>query len=334
MTGFDGFRGTAWISPWFPGANTLCDPLDNPLYAHFPPAPPAGFIFCSGFNHLRTADYACTGTGAGRSNVIHKIKVAEFGPAAGATGPGRGPASKVMDTMWNLTDRYGPRLTNSPQFRAAGDWAVSQLKEWGLSNVHLEKWSTAEVPAGAIPGWEVTRYSGAMVEPSYMPIIGLPIAWTSGTNGPLTGEAILAPIVSPADVEKYRGKVKGRIVLTSVVPELALPTTPLATRYTPEQLADLTQELIPVPRTPGGGRGNNAVANMTSEERDLSRRNRQFLEGRRGPAHHRGNCARTGELLFGGGAPRRAIPQKIFRTCPSPRSITIELPGSYNTKSR
>src|ERR1700691_1670930 len=72
-------------------------------------------------------------------NVIHKVKAAELsgggrgGAAAGAPQTG----SKVMDTMWYLTDRYGPRLTNSPQFQAAGAWAVSQLKEWGLSNVAL-----------------------------------------------------------------------------------------------------------------------------------------------------------------------------------------------------
>ena len=61
-------------------------------------------------------------------NVIHKIKVAEFGAGGGGGGGGgRGggaAGSKVMDIMWSLTDRYGPRLTNSPQFRAAGDWAV------------------------------------------------------------------------------------------------------------------------------------------------------------------------------------------------------------------
>jgi len=63
-------------------------------------------------------------------------------------------------------------------------WAEGQLKEWGLSNVHLEPWSTKDVPSGAIPSWELVSYSGAMVEPTYMPIIGLPSAWTAGTNGP------------------------------------------------------------------------------------------------------------------------------------------------------
>src|SRR5438309_8961999 len=82
-------------------------------------------------------------------NVIHKIKTAELGGGGGFGGGGGGgrgrggPSSKVMDLMWSLTDRYGPRLTNSPQFRAAGDWAAGQLKAWGLSNIHLEKWPTA-----------------------------------------------------------------------------------------------------------------------------------------------------------------------------------------------
>src|ERR1700683_5195896 len=82
-------------------------------------------------------------------NVMHKIKTAELaggGGFGGGGGGGRGGGaggSRVMTIMYNLTDRYGPRLTNSPQFRAAGDWAVGQLKEWGLSNAHLEKWSTA-----------------------------------------------------------------------------------------------------------------------------------------------------------------------------------------------
>src|ERR1051325_4224111 len=128
-------------------------------------------------------------------NVVHKIKTAELGAGGGFGGGGAGGGrggSQVMSIMYNLTDRYGPRLTNSPQFRAAGEWATGQLKEWGLSNVHLEKWSTAGGRGGAIPGWQMTGYSGAMVEPTYMPIIGYPQAWTGGTNGPITGEAMLA----------------------------------------------------------------------------------------------------------------------------------------------
>ena len=125
--------------------------------------------------------------------------------------------------MYNLTDRYGPRLTNSPQFRRAGDWAVGQLKEWGLSNVKLEKWATTGGRGGPIPSWEVTGYSGAMVEPTYMPLVGYPQAWSGSTNGPITGEAVLAQIQAPADLDKFHGKLKGKIVLTAAPPELAFP---------------------------------------------------------------------------------------------------------------
>src|ERR1035441_7591373 len=142
-------------------------------------------------------------------NVMHKIKTAEMGGGGGfgGGGGGRGGAGRgapIMETMYNLTDRYGPRLTNSPQFRAAGEWAVKQLNDWGLSNVHLEKWATAPPPGAAdenaalagrgraaIPGWEFTEYEGAMVEPSYMPIIGYPQAWSGSTDGKGTRDAIM-----------------------------------------------------------------------------------------------------------------------------------------------
>src|SRR5579862_9012697 len=125
-------------------------------------------------------------------NVIHKIKAAEMGGGGGGFGGGRGGGGArvpIMETMYSLTDRYGPRLTNSPQYRAAGDWAVGQLKEWGLSNVHLEPWTTAGGRGGSIPSWEMKHYFAAMTEPTYMPLIGYPQAWSGSTAGTVTGEA-------------------------------------------------------------------------------------------------------------------------------------------------
>ena len=170
-------------------------------------------------------------------NAIHKIKAEEY------------EHSKVMDILYNLTDRYGPRLTNSPQFRAAGDWAVKQLQDWGLSQAHLEKWG----PFGN--GWENDYFAASMVEPTYQAIIAMPVAWTVGTNGPLTGEAILAPIATPADLDKFHGKLEGKIVLVSAPRELAFPTAPLAHRYTADELNDMMLDVIPGGRGGRGGRG-------------------------------------------------------------------------------
>jgi carboxypeptidase Q len=219
-------------------------------------------------------------------NMIHRIKTEEF------------QNSQVMEIVYNLTDRYGPRLVNSPQFRAAGDWAVKQLNDWGLDNVHLEKW------AANIPGWEYTYYNGAIVEPVYQPIIGVPVAWTPGTNGPVTGEAILAPVQTPGDMEKFHGKLAGKIVLTVAPPELPAPTTPLARRYTPEELAELATELIPA----GGGRGGRGPlpGNMTPEEmRTFRQKLASYWKEEKVLLTLQANARGESGTLFGGGAQNR-----------------------------
>ena len=40
--------------------------------------------------------------------------------------------SEVMETAWQLTEVFGPRLTNSPGMRAAGEWAITRLTEMGI----------------------------------------------------------------------------------------------------------------------------------------------------------------------------------------------------------
>src|ERR1035441_3958375 len=116
-------------------------------------------------------------------NTIHEIKEETLGRN-----------SKVMDHVFYLTDVNGPRLQNSKGYRAAGDWAVMRLKEYGLSNVHLEKWA----PFGK--GWNLEHYSGHMLEPQYQPIIAMPMAWTAGTDGVVTGNPIRHEDVRGLDV--------------------------------------------------------------------------------------------------------------------------------------
>jgi carboxypeptidase Q len=104
--------------------------------------------------------------------------------------------SQVMDNLFYISEVYGPRVNNSRNHRAAAEWAMKQMKEWGLQNVHLEKWG----PFG--DGWQIRKYYGALESPAYASLIGFPLAWTPGTNGPVTADAVLAPLHSADDFAK------------------------------------------------------------------------------------------------------------------------------------
>ncbi len=212
--------------------------------------------------------------------VVHQIRTEAF------------QNSKVMDTVFQLTDVYGPRLTNSPQFRAAGDWAVKQLKEYGLDGVKLEKWG----PFGR--GWAYTSFSGYIDEPQYQPLIGYPLAWTPGTDGPLTSEAVLAPIRTEADLEQYKGKLRGKIVLRDPARDLPLPTDPAGRRLSDAQLADLS--IFPIPVPSGGAR-----PRFTPQQaRRLRERINQFWKDEGVPLVVRISSAGDSGTVFGLGADR------------------------------
>lgn len=148
--------------------------------------------------------------------------------------------SKVMDHLFYLTDVYGPRLAGSPRYKTGADWAVKTLKEWGIDNARLESWGEFG------KGWENRRFSVAMTEPAYMPLIGAPQAWTSSTEGPISGEAMIAPLRAEEDLAKWKGKLAGKIVLVDQPREIALHDKPEGSRYTDQQLAEIaTAQLAP-----------------------------------------------------------------------------------------
>ncbi|HWB30819.1 MAG TPA: M20/M25/M40 family metallo-hydrolase [Vicinamibacterales bacterium] len=115
--------------------------------------------------------------------------------------------SQVMDTIFWLTDRYGPRLTGSPEFEEAGDWVVKRLESWGLSNVHKERFASGR-------GWSLLNFHAAMTSPRTMPIIGMPKAWTPATNGTIVADVVRPVITTAVDAARWRGKLRGKIVLT------------------------------------------------------------------------------------------------------------------------
>jgi len=142
--------------------------------------------------------------------------------------------SQVMKTLSYLTDVTGPRLTGSPGLLRASEWSRDQFKSWGLVNAHLEPWG----PFGR--GWSLTRFSAQVIAPHAIPLIAYPKAWSPGLGAkPLEGEIVYVNIKKPEDFEKFRGKLRGRIVLDGAPPEVKLRFEPLATRRTDTQLMNM-----------------------------------------------------------------------------------------------
>ncbi|HEY0512394.1 MAG TPA: M20/M25/M40 family metallo-hydrolase [Thermoanaerobaculia bacterium] len=124
--------------------------------------------------------------------------------------------SQVMETLYQLTDVIGPRLTGSPQLKAANEWTRGQFESWGLANAHLEGY-----PFGR--GWSFSACQVRMVAPRTAFLSALPKAWTPGTNGPLRGPVFRVKATTPQDLEAYRGKVAGKILLLDDAREFKPP---------------------------------------------------------------------------------------------------------------
>lgn len=170
--------------------------------------------------------------------------------------------SKVLDHMYNLTDVRGPRLTGSPNYMAAAEWAAGRLKEYGLKNVHLEKWG----PFGR--GWTYSKYNAAMTAPVYMPLVGFPMAWTEGTKGPIKAEVIIANIRTDGDMEKWKGKLKDKIILLSDPRDTPINMKSLADRYSDKDLDELMVAQLPnakLPGMPGGAARDARMARMMAD---------------------------------------------------------------------
>ncbi|MBC7872344.1 MAG: hypothetical protein H7Y01_00020 [Ferruginibacter sp.] len=117
--------------------------------------------------------------------------------------------SKVMDIAFHLTDVNGPRLTTSPGFMNAANWAKDELAKNGLMNAKLEPWGEFG------KGWQQERCYLAMVKPYYVPLIAIPRAWTGSTPGKkmITEEIVLIKAKDTTELLQYSGKLKGKIVM-------------------------------------------------------------------------------------------------------------------------
>jgi len=154
--------------------------------------------------------------------------------------------SQVMQTLSYLSDVIGPRLTASPGMKRSNEWTRDQLTKWGLQNAHLEAWG----PFGR--GWSLKRFSAQVSEPLSIPLIAYPKAWSPGTTGPLTAEVVYLDAKDEADLQRFKGKLKGAIVLTSLMREVKAHFEAPGTRRDEKDLLSLAD--APEPGRGGGGR--------------------------------------------------------------------------------
>jgi carboxypeptidase Q len=147
--------------------------------------------------------------------------------------------SQIMDTVGYLTDVTGPRLTGSPNLKKAEEYARDKLRAWGLANAHLESWG----PFGR--GWSLEGFTANMLSPAFSPLIAYPKAWSPSTNGAIRSEVVFLDVKTTADLDKYKGKLKGKIVLFSPARHVDPLFDPPAQRRTDEELQLLANAAPP-----------------------------------------------------------------------------------------
>ena len=156
--------------------------------------------------------------------------------------------SKILDTLHVLTDVYGPRLTGSPNLKAAGEWAIEQMHAWGLEEGRLEPWDFGH------QGWTNERLTAHIVSPVSDALVAEVLAWTPGTNGVVRGQALQMTLperptgdVLTAHLEPLKDAVQGKIVLVGA------PRQVLVTFSTPALRREDAAVLTRLNATPAGG---------------------------------------------------------------------------------
>lgn len=139
--------------------------------------------------------------------------------------------SQVMSILSMLTDIHGPRLTNSPGYKRAADYAKTTLTSWGVENVSFDVWNE-----DFGKGWQLKKFSLQSISPVYFPVTAYPKAWTPGVKGTVTADVVYLDISKEEDIAKYKGKLKGKIVMFSLPTPVKPGFKPDATRLTDSTL--------------------------------------------------------------------------------------------------
>jgi carboxypeptidase Q len=143
--------------------------------------------------------------------------------------------SKVMDIAFHLTELSGPRITNSSGFMRAANYANEQFTQWGMVNSKLDPWGDFG------KGWELEKSYISIASPWYRPLIAYPKTWSTGTNGLQSGDVLLIAAKDTAELEAYRGKLKGKILIMDNLINFQPGNERVGSRFTDEELQKMSQ---------------------------------------------------------------------------------------------
>jgi hypothetical protein len=175
--------------------------------------------------------------------------------------------SRIMQSLHVLTDVYGPRLTGSPNLKAAGEWVLQQASEWGLANGHLEPWEFGH------PGWTNERLSAHIVSPVKDALVAEVLAWTPGTNGIARAAAVQITLPErptrdqlSAHLTPLASVVRGKMVLVGLPTRVGVTFNPPALRSEDADVVAQLNAATPQGRGGRGGRGGPAPQQATPEQ--------------------------------------------------------------------
>lgn len=220
---------------------------------------------------------------------------------------GMGKNSQVMQTLSYLTDVIGGRLTNSPNMKRANEWTRDQMAKWGMQNAHLEAWG----PFGR--GWSLKDFEAEVVSPTVFPVIAYPKAWSPSTKGAVTSEVVYFDARTEEDFAKYRGKLKGKIVLVSEPRELKAAFDGMGIRYSDEDLAKMAAAPNPAdaPRQQRGQATPEQLAAFLKRFQDSAKRMNFLLdEGAAAMVDNSFNGS-GGTVFVSGAAVAQKVPQSL-----------------------
>jgi hypothetical protein len=208
--------------------------------------------------------------------------------------------SKVMETAFYLTDVCGPRLAGSEGLARANAWTKKRLTDYGLANANVEAWGDFG------RGWDIDKSYVAMTAPYYHAMIGVPKAWTPGTAGSLRKAVAYVNVKTEADLDKYKGQLRDKIVVLPVA-------TPPQPNFEPDAKRLSAEDLQKLADAPAGGAP--TAANRPAEPDAEARRTAMLAA--------RALRAKVSDLLMAEGAaailsPGRGTDGTVFTTNGAP----------------